>query len=134
MFLHFPIPSPAIPAASISLPVNNLDFKQDSCFEDCGLLFNEMLSETEPSSINPSSDCTVKMGEAREEGLRGWAAVDQLVAIQLTGQSETLEKLSAYGKSTKDFCLSPYDDVTSSQLCSNGSNQAAQVYGNEVDL
>ncbi|CAK9172934.1 unnamed protein product [Ilex paraguariensis] len=134
MFMHFPIPSPAIPAASISLAVDNLDFKQDSCFEDCGLLFNEMLSETEPSGTNPGSACTVKMGEAREEGPCGWAAVDQLVAIQLNGQSETPEQLSGYGHFTKDFCLSPHDDAASSQLCSNGPNQAAQVYGNEIDL
>ncbi|CAK9141677.1 unnamed protein product [Ilex paraguariensis] len=127
MFLPFPIPSPAIPRVSTSFPVSNLAVNLESCFEDCDLLLNEMLSETEPSSTNPSSACTLKIGEAPEERPRGWAAVDQLVASQLNGQSETPEQLSGYGHSTKDFCLSPLDDVPSFQLCSNGPNQAAQV-------
>ncbi|CAK9141678.1 unnamed protein product [Ilex paraguariensis] len=133
MFFH--LPRPEIQTASISLHGNISSFNQDYCFEDCDLQYDEMISKTEPTCTNPGSACIAQSSGTPEEGSHGWAAMDQLVvASQLNVQTEMLEQLSGYGHSTEDFCLSPQDDVLSSEICSSRPNQVAQVYNGEVDF
>ncbi|GMI95341.1 NAC domain containing protein 12, NAC SECONDARY WALL THICKENING PROMOTING 3 [Hibiscus trionum] len=138
-FMHLPrLESPPPP------PLPSLD-RNRSSFNSCFQSLDDILTETEPSSINRSGRSggdyrrTVSSVENNNETINGvndWVTLDRLVATQLNGQVETTSKqLSCFSDNPNAvFSLCHDDDVQLSHINLDKSNQNSQAYSSENDL
>ncbi|XP_044476748.1 NAC domain-containing protein 12-like [Mangifera indica] len=120
-FMHLPrLESPSLP----SIPINC--FEQDGVFKSCFQPIDEMLTETDPSSINQNNNKT---------GVSDWITLDKLVASQLNGQVDSSSKqLSCFSDPNAVINLCSSDDIQISNLNPHRSNQTSLVYSTENDL
>ncbi|XWS38138.1 hypothetical protein CRYUN_Cryun19dG0104500 [Craigia yunnanensis] len=137
-FMHLPrLKSPTLP----SLPMSSPPFDQERSFRSCYQSIDDMLTETEPSSINQGGGAFDYTGSVLENnndskniGVNDWVTLDRLVASQLNGQIETSKQLSCFADPNAVFSLCHDDDVQLSNINLHRSNQNSQVYSNENDL
>ncbi|XVF10300.1 hypothetical protein REPUB_Repub07fG0170600 [Reevesia pubescens] len=138
-FMHLPrLESPTLP----SLPMNSPTFDQERNFKSCYQSIDDMLNETEPSSMNQgingaSCDHTgsvVQNNNESKNGVNDWVTLDRLVASQLNGQVETSKQLSCFSDPNAVFSLCLDDDIQLSHINLHRSNQNSQVYSNENNL
>ncbi|MBA0744426.1 hypothetical protein Gogos_007052 [Gossypium gossypioides] len=108
-------------------------FDQDRSFIKpcCYQSIDDMLTETEPSSINQQG--TAGVCESNN-GVNDWVTLDRLVASQLNVQQETSKQLWCFNDPNAAFSLCHDDDVQLSHLNLLRSNQNSNVYRDENDL
>ncbi|KAJ0047604.1 hypothetical protein Pint_14805 [Pistacia integerrima] len=135
-FMHLPrLESPTLP----SIPINSSPFDQDRIFKSCFQSIDDILTETEPSSINQGSmgcdNTSTSVQNNNKTGVSDWTSVDKLVASQLNGQVDSTSKqLSCFSGPNAVFNLCSGDDIQISNLHSYRSNQSSQIYSAENDL
>ena len=135
-FMHLPrLESPTLP----SIPVSSPPFDQERSFKSCYQSIDDMLTETEPSSINQGGGAcdhtgSVQNNNESKNGVNDWVTLDRLVASQLNGQVETSKQLSCFSDPNAVFSLCHDDDIQLSHINFHRSNQNSQVYSDENDL